>query len=51
MNDILRPYAILATIGLSDKNTKSLFLIWYGSGATRRQNVTISAARSMNVNV
>jgi hypothetical protein len=65
MKDILSPYAIFATMGLSERNWKRRLRTAYGRGNTRTQNVTIcggvsvvcwsvrerlaSAARSMNV--
>ena len=49
MNEILIPYASLATIGLSERKWKKRFLMPYGSGATRMQKVAISAASSINV--
>jgi len=41
MNEILRPYAIFATILDSERNENRRFLRAYGNGATRIQNVTI----------
>lgn len=49
MKEIFSAYATFATITLSDKNVNKVFLILYGSGATRIQNVPISAASSMKV--
>ena len=41
MNEILRPYAILAIMYDSERKVNRRFLIAYGRGETRRQNVTI----------
>lgn len=50
MKAILRPYAIFPTMGDSERNVKTRLRTACGRGATIAQNVTISDARSMNVN-
>ena len=51
MNEILTPYASLATMGLSERKPNSFLRTIWGKGKTRMQNVAISEARSMNVRV
>ena len=50
MKEIFSPYAIFATIGLSDKKVNTRLRTPCGKGATTAQNVTISAASKRNVN-
>lgn len=49
MNEILRPYAIFATIVDSERKVNKRFLMAYGRGATRRQKVTIFNGRRLDI--
>jgi len=49
MNEILRPYAIFATIADSERKVNRRFLRLYGRGATRRQKVTIFNSRQLDI--
>lgn len=49
MNEILRPYAIFATIVDSERKVNRRFLRPYGRGATRRQKVTIFNGKQLDI--